>query len=520
LQEVEAKFIVRRPGQVDELLQLLESLGYDVAEGRDTEHADTYYDTDDLAIFRAGWAYRCRRRGQARTLALKSTGEGQDSVFVREELEQPIAGRTSPANPRLPAGPVADRLQEIAPGRYRARLFTVATRRSVIRVSGGEHQGLQLEIALDRSSIMPPRSAEDGLGRLAFTELELELVSGDPDHLKALAARIVDEAHLLPAHYSKFDRGRWAAGVHVAKPVAGAAPRTFRGNDPFVDLLYWYLRQQLASIGRYHPIAWEGIHPEGVHKMRVAIRRTRAMLAIFGDVLPRRATSRLATHLRWLAQQLGLARDADVCEMAIAGIVAALPQDAAGAITPYAGFLRQRTVDAYTDLADVLGGERYCEIVAALERFVGPAPARATAKRLAGLSINAASKRFVRPAILKTLQRGDRIDAESTPAELHKLRIRAKRLRYLLDLFSNGQPRRWRDAIGALEKLQDLLGDHQDAITARERLHEFTEASRGTGCDPGTWLAIGRLMQREDDRIAHCRRRFPAAWARFRKAAR
>ena len=79
-------------------------------------------------------------------------------------------------------------------------------------------------------------------------------------------------------------------------------------------------------------------------------------------------------------------------------------------------------------------------------------------------------------------------------------------------------PRRWQAATDALERLQDLLGEHQDACTAKQQLATFLDSLGPRGGSRPLWLAIGRLQQIEEARIASCRRRFPAAWTRFRKA--
>lgn len=513
LQEVEAKFIVRRPAQVDDVLRTLDTLGYTIELDREITHTDTYFDTRDLSIFRAGWALRCRETDNANTLMLKSVNSGAHTVFVRKEVKQPIADGTDPAARKLPAGPVADLLGKTGAGSKRTRLFTIRTQRTVYRVASGGPQITRLEMDLDHSVIEPINARRSAPGRLVFTELELELDAGDVAGLEGLARHLVDEARLIPARSSKFERGLWAAGLDPEQAGKPGKRRRFNGKDAFADLLYWYLGKRRQSLSRHRPIACEGIHPEGVHKMRVAIRRTRAMLTAFDDILPRKVAKSLDRDLKWIAGQLGAARDADVCAMAISDIHAALPTGSEAAIAPYVDYLRQGTLDAYNDLAVVLCGRRYLATMDSLDRFVS-----AGATRDPELTIAKASQRYVRPAISKTLRRGDRIGRRSTSRELHKLRIRTKRLRYLLDLFSKGQPRKWQATISALEKLQDLLGEHQDACTARQRLDAFAASLPARKSTRALWLSTGRLMQREDDRIAACRRRFPAAWSRFRKA--
>ena len=70
--EIEAKFLVRRPEQVEEALATLQDLGFNSAEVETRTHVDTYFDTSDFAILRAGWTYRCRQTGGRSTLNLKA----------------------------------------------------------------------------------------------------------------------------------------------------------------------------------------------------------------------------------------------------------------------------------------------------------------------------------------------------------------------------------------------------------------------------------------------------------------
>jgi CHAD domain-containing protein len=112
---------------------------------------------------------------------------------------------------------------------------------------------------------------------------------------------------------------------------------------------------------------------------------------------------------------------------------------------------------------------------------------------------------------------GNRIRRDSSAEKLHKLRIRAKQLRYLLGFFSTVQVNQWQKALAAMQKLHDILGDHQDAITGQQRLADYVDTLSADASTRDLLLALGRLQQHEDERISSCRRRFPAAWSRFRK---
>lgn len=516
--EIEAKFLVRRPEQVEEALATLNDLGFISTEVETKTHFDSYFDTSDFAILRAGWTYRCRQSGGRSMLNLKSCGSQHGHVFVREEVDQPLPGSTSPGSTELPPGPVQQRLDSIIDGKRKSKLFSVMSRRRIYAVSRPGDSPIRLELDLDRTRITASRKKKQAPGTFEFTELELEHESGDPGVMDDIARALRDSVRLVPSQFSKFDRGIQAAGLSIADARRKHREAGLTGRDPFLDLLYRHLQHHLDRLREYQPLALEGLHPEGVHRMRVAIRHFRALLRIYAEIFAAAGGAALDQELRWLSAQLGRARDADVCEMAIRDFNAALPAAAAAAAAPYAEHLRETTIAAYMNLGEVFAGERYASLLDRMQRFIAAGPGGAVSERLGQLSVSDAADKDVHPAAKKMLKRGDRIVAGSPARRWHKLRIQAKRLRYLVDFFAVAELMRWQPSVVELGKLQDLLGDHQDAITARERLRDYLDSLPADDTSLELRLSIDRLMGTEADRISTCRSRFPAAWSRFRKA--
>jgi CHAD domain-containing protein len=131
------------------------------------------------------------------------------------------------------------------------------------------------------------------------------------------------------------------------------------------------------------------------------------------------------------------------------------------------------------------------------------------------LRISDCADECIHRTLRKILRHGNRISENSTARQLHRLRIKAKRLRYLLDFFSADNSEKWAGLITATRELQDLLGEHQDAIMVRERLMDNANLNQPRYASPDFLIAIGRLMQHEEDHAIECRRRFPEIWARF-----
>ncbi len=514
--EVEAKFLIRSNDQVEQVLVTLDQLGYRKAEGGTGSHVDTYFDTPEFDIFRAGWTYRCRQRRGQSCLNLKSCGQQDGQVFVREEIEQTLPdARLSPMQ-ELPPGPVQKYLEGIVDNRRSRRLFCVASQRRVLALTSPGDKPSRIELDLDRTKITAEKADDKAPGSFEFMELELELESGEAKAVDKLASALFDELGLTPAQFSKFDRGILAAGLSLKHSLDKRDEPAITESDPFLDLVYLYFARQLKRMKKFQPIAWEGLDPEGVHKMRVAIRRIRTILKAYRKVLGKKAVKPINKELRWLFKQLGEARDADVGEMAIREFIAALPADAALAAAPYERHVRQRTVAAYTELTAVFVGKRYRKLMRILEKLIHAGPRKAMKARVGDLTIAEAAERDINKCARRMIRHGDRIIAESLIEKIHKLRIEAKHLRYLLDFFSMAQPVRWKQSIAELEKLQDLLGWHQDAITSRERLEAYHDSLPTAGKDCELRLSIDRLISTENDRMESCRRAFPVAWREFK----
>ncbi|MDH4074008.1 MAG: CHAD domain-containing protein, partial [Gammaproteobacteria bacterium] len=337
MREAEAKYLVRRADDIAAVLQKIVPSGGRLRERGAATHTDTYYDTGDWAIYRSGWVCRCREHNGGRKLMLKSFGTQNSCVFVREELEQPLPDGIDPGRHALPAGPVRERLETLVGRRRRHALFTVRTLRSVFEL--GLPGGQQFELDVDHVTVGMTKGKQSSPRELSYVELEIELKEGRVRDLRKLSRRLDGMPGVVPARLSKFDRGLRAAGLSVVADDDAALTPPGSGRQSFPDLVHAYLARRVASLERNVPVAWEGLDPEGVHKMRVSIRRIRAILAALSDLFTGPRYAGLDAELRWLGRQLGGPRDADICARHAESCIAALPAAAAAAAAPYANFL-------------------------------------------------------------------------------------------------------------------------------------------------------------------------------------
>jgi CHAD domain-containing protein len=93
--------------------------------------------------------------------------------------------------------------------------------------------------------------------------------------------------------------------------------------------------------------------------------------------------------------------------------------------------------------------------------------------------------------------------------ELHAVRIRGKRARYAAELAEGAVGKPARRFVQDAKRFQDVVGEHQDAVVAEERIRELLSR---TG-SPQAHLAAGRLIERERLRRREMRAAFPKAWS-------
>jgi inorganic triphosphatase YgiF len=142
-------------------------------------------------------------------------------------------------------------------------------------------------------------------------EVELELREGVPARLFEFALLLQERLDLHPAVRSKAERGYALARGEGA---AAHPPRRVRlePDATLADALAAILSHCVAHFTANADCAREAVDPEGVHQMRVGVRRARAALALFEPLLPTERLRFFRSELRWVARELGAARDLDV----------------------------------------------------------------------------------------------------------------------------------------------------------------------------------------------------------------
>ena len=152
----------------------------------------------------------------------------------------------------------------------------------------------------------PSHPAESAV--TSWDEIEAGLVTGGPALLKVIDMQL-RRAGARPAAAPTTLRRALAGRLAATGAAPDPAPLT--GHSPAGEVVLAYVRDQVAAICRYDPRVRRD-EPDSVHQMRVATRRARSVLQAFGGVINRDTTRPLCAELRWLAAELGQARDAEV----------------------------------------------------------------------------------------------------------------------------------------------------------------------------------------------------------------
>lgn len=260
------------------------------------------------------------------------------------------------------------------------------------------------------------------------------------------------------------------------RPSRGSTPREYRTAG---DVIACYIERQTATILAYDPRVRRAEY-DAVHKMRVAVRRTRSILRTAGPLLDRRQASRLEAELKWLAGELGEVRDLEVLRERFTARLGEIGEPPPSWLSG----LGDRERGAYERLDRTLGGGRYFALLDALDAFADDPPFTKRASREAGTAV----PKLVAGAWRRVLRRHAEMEHAEDPDEArHRTRKAAKRARYTAEAARPvlGEPAR--DLAAQASRVQEILGAYQDSVIAREHL---------AGLDAGEKDAttIGRLI--------------------------
>ena len=442
-------------------------------EGPAQRLRSTYYDTGDFRLRRRGFTLRIREDGERLVQTLKSDGPSSAAAVLKRSewsrtIKEPVPSLPVAPDPavRNAVGPI--RSAELAP----AFSTDVIRRTAMVEVVGSDNGTALVELALDSGEIKVRDKCD------TVSELELELIEGPASALYELAMTLHASAPLQIQTASKAKRGYVLAGGEGYAGYKAPALALVQGisvNEALGKIFRACANQCAAN----QDAVLDRSDPEGVHQFRVALRRMRSALVVFKMVLPREHTSWLEREASRLIDVLGPARDWDVFVTETLAIVRAARQgdETLERLAEAAEVERAR---AYAQ-AEALRAPDYTQFLLRFGRWIETAGWREKANQsgldqpLAGLGEHLLDKRHKR--VLKSGREFEQL----SDADLHRLRISLKKLRYASEFFAaqfpDGKPRTY---IRALRRLQDDLGQLNDAAVAESCLKKLLDKQQNS----------------------------------------
>jgi CHAD domain-containing protein len=238
----------------------------------------------------------------------------------------------------------------------------------------------------------------------------------------------------------------------------------------------------------------------------------RAAIKLFRPFLPARVLS-LNAELRWLAAALGEVRDLDVQLEQLEEWEGSVDESDRAALHVLAKGLDRRRAASRKRLLRALDSKRYERLVERVTRVLRQGPGK---QPLEGRQpVLGTAPQLIARKHRKIVKRGKRIDDSSPDAELHSLRIQCKGLRYALEFHADLYGESAQRLIRVLVRLQDVLGEHQDACVATDHLREIVEKG-GRKVPPPTVFVVGRLAERYAVRAQELRAAYAKAFKPLR----
>ncbi|MGN9759047.1 CYTH and CHAD domain-containing protein [Streptomyces sp. SD31] len=454
-------------------------------------HLDaTYYDTADERLTASSITLRRRTGGSDAGWHLKfPVAEG-----VRDELRAPLSDTLPDELAALVRSRVRD--VELLPV---VRLRSDRDVRDLLDADGR----LLAEVSVDA---VHAERLSGGVGDAQWTEIEVELADGgDPAFLDKVEKRL-RKAGVRPS----------ASSSKLARALAETAPKKKRSSasldGPVTagDHVLAYVRAQRDAMVELDPAVRQDIE-DSVHRMRVATRRLRSTFKSYGKVLDRAVTDPIGDELKWLAGELGMDRDREVLNARLSAALDEVPHalvsgPVAERLSHWAG---DRPGGASGRLIGVLDSRRYLALLDTLDGVLTDPPLlKAAGKKPDKALPKAVRKDFGKVSALveQALELEPGTDRDIA---IHEARKKTKRTRYAAEAATPALGKPAKALAKTMKSLQNLLGEHQDSVMARQTLRELSAVAHAAGESAFTY---GLLYGREEQRAAAVEAELPGRW--------
>jgi triphosphatase len=466
----------------------------------------TYFDTPALAFHWCKASLRVRAVGNDRVQTLKLEGSSQAGLFDRDEFEMPVERDTPDLkllHAQIPNESDCGKLiRDETIGAELEPVFVTRINRAVFPLH--LQTGDDIEIALDEGTV------DADSGSVSIAAVELELKQGQPESLYGVALELLDTVPLRIDHRSKADLG-YELLVAAHSEAVKAQPVQLHKRDSVEDAFCRIARNCLDQVHANEGGVVSGHDPSSVHQMRVGLRRLRSALDLFARVIP--AFPGLDEELRWIASELGAARDWEVLTKST--LEHAGTNGNPDEILPVRQACGQIAANNRQRAADAVESVRYTRLALQLALWFDRKGWRDGMSDEQREAISGPAKPFAAEVLRrrhrKLIKRGKGL-ANLDDHRRHRARIAAKKVRYATEFFASVCPRRAvRHYVACLTALQDDLGWRNDAVVANQLLQSLPRTSPEVGS--GSAFARGYLASR----VAADHQPLKRLWKRFKR---
>jgi inorganic triphosphatase YgiF len=482
-------------------------------QGRPGALSTVYFDTRKFDLRKAGLSLRIRTADGRCIQTIKAQKKAAAGLFDRTEWEQEVDGTEldlaaaagTALEPVLDKDHIRDRLRPI---------FAVRVDRTTYPLTG---EAWTAELTLDQGEI-------EAQGRTAdLCEIELELKRGQAPDLFAIARTLLQELPIRLGVRTKADRGY---ALVENKPAKAAKAK---GSDVVPGMTVAAGFQAIGRACLHHLMSNERLlsetrDPDVVHQMRVAMRRLRAAISLFKDVLADESRDAIRGELKWISNELGAARDLDVFIAKVLEPVCEKHPNEPG-LTALKSSFGERREEAYNRALAAVASQRFRTMVIDTAAWIEAGPwltageGSARAEPIEHFATAELARRRK-----KVKKRGSDL-ADLDPHARHQVRIEVKKLRYATEFFSplvegRKASKRKEAFLSALEHLQEHLGELNDLAVSQELHPEWFQPETEEDRDPQAHRAAHLIAEHQTERAEKALKPALKAYRAFAEAKR
>jgi triphosphatase len=446
-----------------------------------------YFDTEKHKLRKRGLILRVRRLGDRYVQTIKAAGNSNS--LERGEWEAEIGGE----NPDLDLAQGTP-LEPLVSGKLRRQikpLFETRVRRAYYPLADDMRA---IALTIDQGTI------DTGKRSQRLCEIELELDRGSASDLFEVAREFVQVVPARLVFKSKSDRGYELLDSERETPVK-TAPLNLQGDASSRDAFAAIARTCLEQVTGNEFAVLRG-DPEGVHQMRVGLRRLRAAMSLFADLLDGDQTAAVKDELKWLTGELGPARELEVLAKRV---VAPIRRHSGQwqAMRVLAHELARKRETAVDRAGNAVQSERYRALTLDVARWLHAGDWRSPRDDLVRDRGDLPIRTFAAEQLTRRwrkLRKKGKALAQLDAHGRHKLRIQTKKIRYgvefFVDLFAGKRATRRRKRLApSLKRLQNALGELNDIAVSEKRIAELDGHQRSNA---NRAFAAGLLTGHED----------------------